>query len=58
MRDEFGDPVDTALYPVHLGFRAMVQDREIVFKQGEFKAFVDRVGLLDRNVTDQFLKRR
>ena len=58
MRDEFGDPVDTALYPVHLGFRAMVQDREIVLKQGDFKAFVDRVGLLERDATDGFLKLR
>ena len=58
MRDEFGDPAGTALFPLHLGFRAMVQDREIVLKQGEFKAFVDRIGLLDRNVTDQFLKVR
>jgi hypothetical protein len=41
MRDEFGDPAGTALFPLHLGFRAMVQDREVILREGDFHAFVD-----------------
>ena len=48
MRDEFGDPAGTALFPLHLGFRAMVQDEEVILRKGDFHAFVDRLGLLQR----------
>ena len=54
MRDEFGDPAGTALFPLHLGFRAMVEDEEVILRKGDFHAFVDRLGLLQREMTNSF----
>jgi hypothetical protein len=54
MRDEFGDPAGTALFPLHLGFRAMVEDEEVILRKGDFHAFVDRLGLLQREMTKGF----
>jgi hypothetical protein len=58
MHDAHGNPAGTALFPLRLGFLAMVQRREVILREGPFHAFVDRIGILAQDVTQNFLELR
>ena len=58
MHDAHGNPAGTALFPLRLGFLAMVQRREVILREGPFHAFVDRIGIMAQDVTQNFLELR